>query len=88
MGNLQIFRRNISELLLVKLAVTFPEFFILKSVWGCSYENTFPVVFSLDLEKIYYSLKFIYEIFPQLREIYLREVLGGKILQETNVQNG
>ena len=54
---------------------------------GCSYENSFPVVFPLNWEN-YYFLAFIYEIFPRLGEIYFGGLLGGKILREANIQNG
>ena len=54
---------------------------------GCSYENSFPVVFPLNWEKDLIS-SCSYEIFPRLGEIYFGELLGGKIFREANIQNG
>ena len=51
---------------------------------GCSYENSFLVVFPLNREKDIISLRSYVEIFPCLGEIYF----GGEILREANIQNG
>ena len=60
---------------------------VLPFLGGCSCENDFPIVFSLNREKDYF-LAFIYEIFLRLGEIYFGELLGGKLLREANMQNG
>ena len=55
---------------------------------GCSNENNFSVVFLLNRENKNYFFVLIHEKFPRLGKIYFVGLLGGKILQENNIQNG
>ena len=47
----------------------------------------FPLFSRLTGKKILFP-RVHYKIFPRLGEIYFGELLGGKILRETNIQNG
>ena len=55
---------------------------------GCSYENSFPVVFLLDRKKDIISLRSYIANIPRLDEIYFCGLLSMKILREANIQNG
>ena len=55
---------------------------------GCSNENNFSVVFPLNRENKNYFFVLIHEKFPRLSKIYFVGLLGEKILQENNIQNG
>ena len=55
---------------------------------GCSYENGFPVVFSLNRGEDIISSCSYTKYFSAWARYYLELMLGGKISRETNIQNG